>query len=113
MYIYWFEVVRLYLLRSFGKLLLLLVDEIVMSFLKKKVVYKMVKVLEVEREENLGLLFGVLRLFFDSWVDYFDVVEFDRRVWVWYCVICLEVDSGLNGWGGKGLVKLVDFLKLR
>ncbi|KAK4175581.1 hypothetical protein QBC36DRAFT_22211 [Triangularia setosa] len=106
------EAARLYLLRSFGKPSPP-ADEPATSPSKKKAVHKTAKALEAEREENLGLLLGALRLLFDSWADHLDVAELDRRTWAWYCAIRPEVDSGPNGWGGKGAVKLVDILKLR
>ncbi|KAK4677081.1 hypothetical protein QC764_408430 [Podospora pseudoanserina] len=107
------EAARSYLLRSFGKPSPPPADETATSPSKKKAVHKTAKVLEAEREENLGLLLGALRLLFDSWADHLDVAELDRRTWAWYCAIRPEVDSGPNGWGGKGSVKLVDLLKLR
>ncbi|KAK0742453.1 hypothetical protein B0T21DRAFT_382057 [Apiosordaria backusii] len=106
------EAARSYLLRSFGKPSPP-ADETATSPAKKKAVHKTAKALEAEKEENLGLLLGALRLLFDSWADHLDVAELDRRTWAWYCAIRPEVDSGPNGWGGKGAVKLVDILNLR
>jgi len=66
-----------------------------------------------EKEENLGLLLGALRLLFDSWADHLTATDLDRRAWSWYVAVRPDVDSGPSGWGAKGLLKLEDILKLR
>jgi hypothetical protein len=71
------------------------------------------KVLELEREENLGLLLGALRLVFDSWADHLTATELDGRAWSWYVSVRPDVESGPSGWGAKGLLKLEDILNLR
>ncbi|KAK4126985.1 hypothetical protein N657DRAFT_640868 [Parathielavia appendiculata] len=71
------------------------------------------KAMEAEKEENLGLLLGALRIVFDSWADHLDAVELDRRAWGWYLAVRPDVESGQAGWGAKGKVKLSDILKLR
>jgi hypothetical protein len=77
---------------------------------KKK---KTVKAMDAEKEENLGLLLGALRIVFDSWADHISAAELDRRAWSWYVAVRPEVDAGPSGWGAKGAVKLKDILALR
>ncbi|KAH6678660.1 hypothetical protein B0J14DRAFT_559784 [Halenospora varia] len=67
----------------------------------------------VEKEENLGMLFGALDLLFGSWVQHIGKDELDRRAWGWYVNVRPEVEGGVAGWGGKGNVKLSDILALR
>ncbi|KAK3303306.1 uncharacterized protein B0T15DRAFT_401506 [Chaetomium strumarium] len=74
---------------------------------------KTLKALEAEKEENLGLLLGALRMLFDSWADHLDAAELDRRAWGWYVAVRPDVESGQAGWGAKGTVKLSDVLRLR
>ncbi|KAK4099410.1 hypothetical protein N658DRAFT_429839 [Parathielavia hyrcaniae] len=74
---------------------------------------KTLKAIEAEKEENLGLLLGALRIVFDNWADHLDAAELDRRAWGWYIAVRPDVDSGQAGWGAKGKVKLSDILKLR
>lgn len=71
------------------------------------------KAVEAEKESNLGMLLGALRIVFDSWADHLDAAELDRRAWGWYVAVRPEVESGQAGWGAKGIVKLSDVLKLR
>ncbi|CAK7202076.1 hypothetical protein SEUCBS139899_004796 [Sporothrix eucalyptigena] len=77
---------------------------------KKK---KTVKAMDAEKEENLSLLLGALRIVFDSWADHVTAAELDRRAWSWYVAVRPDVESGPSGWGAKGLVKLKDILALR
>lgn len=102
------EAARSYLLRSFASVPL---DEgtAATSPAKKKTV----KVQDAEKEENLGLLLGALRLLFDSWADHLAPDELDRRAWSWYSAVRPEVESGPSGWGAKGVLKLKDILNLR
>ncbi|KAB5566540.1 hypothetical protein GE09DRAFT_738462 [Coniochaeta sp. 2T2.1] len=79
----------------------------------KKPAKRTVKELDKEKEENLGLLFGALRLLFDSWADHLSPADLDRRAWSWYVAVRPEVDVGPSGWGAKGVLKLEDILKLR
>lgn len=44
---------------------------------------KTLKALEAEKEENLGLLLGALRIVFDSWASHLGAAELDRRAWGW------------------------------
>ncbi|KAK4109786.1 hypothetical protein N656DRAFT_782646 [Canariomyces notabilis] len=71
------------------------------------------KAMAAEKEENLGLLLGALRIVFDSWADHLGVAELDRRAWSWYIAVRPDVESGQAGWGAKGLVRLSDILNLR
>ncbi|KAL2149383.1 hypothetical protein VTH82DRAFT_8731 [Thermothelomyces myriococcoides] len=75
--------------------------------------HKTQRELEAEREENLGLLLGALRIVFDSWASHLGPVELDKRAWGWYIAVRPDVDSGQAGWGAKGKIKLSDVLKLR
>ncbi|ESZ94021.1 hypothetical protein SBOR_5599 [Sclerotinia borealis F-4128] len=77
---------------------------------KKK---KTAKVVAEEKEENLGLLMGALDLLLESWVDHIGKDELDRRAWGWYVQVRPEVEGGVAGWGGKGVVKLSEILALR
>ncbi|PQE06491.1 hypothetical protein CJF32_00002381 [Rutstroemia sp. NJR-2017a WRK4] len=80
---------------------------------KKKTKKKTGKMIEEEKEKNLGLLLGALDLLFESWVGHIGKEELDRRAWGWYVQCRPEVESGVAGWGGKGVVKLADILALR
>jgi hypothetical protein len=37
----------------------------------------------------------------------------DKRAWAWYLRVRPDVQSGAQGWGEKGQVKLSDILALR
>lgn len=74
---------------------------------------KTVKAENAEKEENLGLLLGALRLLFDSWADFLSADELDRRAWSWYTAARPEVDFGPSGWGAKGTLRLKTILDLR
>ncbi|TGO26310.1 hypothetical protein BPAE_0062g00310 [Botrytis paeoniae] len=77
---------------------------------KKK---KTAKALAEEKEDNLGLLMGALDLLFESWVEHIGKEELDRRAWGWYVQVRPEVESGVAGWGGKGVVRLSEILALK
>lgn len=66
-----------------------------------------------EKEQNLALLLGALRLLFDSWADRLPADELDRRAWGWYSAVRPAVASGAAGWGAKGVLQLKDLLDLR
>ena len=100
------EGARGYLLRGFGRVV---VEGVGKSPPKRRTV----KAEEAEREENLGLVLGALRMVFESWADTLDTAELDRRAWGWYVAVRPEVESGQAGWGQKGRVRLSDVLKLR
>jgi len=74
---------------------------------------KTVKALGAEKEENLGLLLGALRIVYDSWADHLTAAELDRRAWSWYVAVRPSVESGVSGWGAKSTLKLQDVLDLR
>ncbi|KAK3953667.1 hypothetical protein QBC32DRAFT_233971 [Pseudoneurospora amorphoporcata] len=71
------------------------------------------KQLEAEREENLGLLLGALRLLFDSWKGHLTAAELDKRAWAWYTAVRPDVEAGPAGWGAKGRLELKRILDLR
>lgn len=66
-----------------------------------------------QKEENLGLLLGALKLLFDSWSVTLSSDDLSRRAWTWYVKVRPEVEHGAAGWGGKGQVKLQTILDLR
>ncbi|KAK3504029.1 hypothetical protein B0T13DRAFT_533757 [Neurospora crassa] len=80
---------------------------------KKTKTRKTQKQLEAEREENLGLLLGALRLLFDSWRDHLAAAELDKRAWAWYVAVRPDVEAGPGGWGAKGTLRLKSILDLR
>lgn len=101
------EAARSYLLKSFAS-----ADvggEAASTPAKKKTV----KAENAQKEENLGLLLGALRLLFDSWADFLSADELDRRAWSWYTAARPEVESGPSGWGAKGTLRLKTILDLR
>lgn len=69
--------------------------------------------LAAERERNLALLLGALELLVESWRGTLSNEELDRRAWGWYVRVRPDVEAGVAGWGGKGLVRLADVLDLR
>ncbi|KAK0707475.1 hypothetical protein B0H67DRAFT_495440 [Lasiosphaeris hirsuta] len=77
---------------------------------KKK---KTIKEMEAEKEANLALLLGALRIVFDSWADHLAPAELDRRAWGWYTAVRPEVDGGPAGWGAKSILRLSEILKLK
>ncbi|KAF3761902.1 hypothetical protein M406DRAFT_282003 [Cryphonectria parasitica EP155] len=102
------EAARSYLLRNFASAP---VDDgdAATSPAKKKTI----RAQDAEKEENLGLLLGALRLLFDSWADTLGAQELDRRAWGWYTAVRPEVESGPSGWGAKGTLRLKSILDLR
>lgn len=103
------EAARSYLLKSFASAPAGVGGEAASSPAKKKTV----KAENAQKEENLGLLLGALRLLFDSWADFLSVDELDRRAWSWYTAARPEVESGPSGWGAKGILRLKTILDLR
>ncbi|KAK3316343.1 hypothetical protein B0H66DRAFT_292124 [Apodospora peruviana] len=79
----------------------------------KKKANKSQKEMGKEKEENVGLLLGALRIVFDSWADHLTASELDRKAWSWYVAVRPDVESGPGGWGAKGVLKLKDILDLR
>ncbi|KAK7742370.1 hypothetical protein SLS53_004515 [Cytospora paraplurivora] len=104
------EAARSYLLRSFASAPAAEGDGDTATTAAKK---KTVKAQDAEKEENLGLLLGALRLLFDSWADFLTTDELDRRAWSWYSAARPEVDYGPSGWGAKGVLRLKTILDLR
>lgn len=74
---------------------------------------KTIKAQDAEKEDNLGMLLGALRLLFDSWADFLSTEELDRRAWSWYSAARPEVEYGPSGWGAKGVLRLKTILDLR
>lgn len=66
-----------------------------------------------QKERNLGILLQTLDIVFSSWADTLDRTELDRRAWAWYVRVRPDVQSGAAGWGGKGVVRMEDILKLK
>jgi hypothetical protein len=69
--------------------------------------------IEDEKEECLGQLLCAIDLVCRSWLPKLDKTELDRRAWSWYIRVRPDVQSGPQGWGEKGQVKLCDILALR
>ncbi|KAH8884668.1 hypothetical protein GQ53DRAFT_846106 [Thozetella sp. PMI_491] len=74
---------------------------------------KTIKAQDAEKEQNLGLLFGALRIVLDSWADHLTPSELDSRAWSWYIKVRPDVDAGVQGWGAKGALKLGNILALQ
>lgn len=106
------EQARAYLLKSFATASLEEEDETGTgkSPKKKKTT---AKALEAEKEDNLGMLLGALRIVLDSWADHLTPTELDMRAWTWYTKVRPEVESGPSGWGAKGILRLNDVLELK
>jgi hypothetical protein len=68
---------------------------------------------ESEKEGNLSLFLGALRLLYDSWADNLTPRELDQKAWSWYVAVRPDVESGLSGWGAKGSLALRRILDLR
>ncbi|KAH8666307.1 hypothetical protein BX600DRAFT_511250 [Xylariales sp. PMI_506] len=100
------EAARAYLLRSFAARLENDGEE---AAPKKKTA----KIIEAEKQENLGRLLGAIRMLCDSWHGHLTADALDRRAWNWYVAVRPEVESGPSGWGAKGNLKLADILALR
>ncbi|KAH6842853.1 hypothetical protein B0I37DRAFT_383028 [Chaetomium sp. MPI-CAGE-AT-0009] len=113
------EQARGYLLRSFGSAVVAAAEgegataAAAAATGKSPKKAKTLKAMEMEKEENLGLLLGALRIVFDSWAGHLGAAELDRRAWGWYVAVRPDVESGTAGWGAKGKIKLSDVLKLK
>jgi hypothetical protein len=66
-----------------------------------------------EKEESVACLLFVIDSVCKSWATTLNKDELDRRAWAWYLKIRPDVQSGVQGWGQKGQVKLSDILALR
>ncbi|OQD85829.1 hypothetical protein PENANT_c009G07741 [Penicillium antarcticum] len=74
---------------------------------------KSVTTIEDEKEECLGRLLSAIDTVCQSWVPKLEQAELDRRAWSWYIRVRPDVQSGVQGWGEKGQVKLSDILALQ
>ncbi|EFX04307.1 impact protein-like protein [Grosmannia clavigera kw1407] len=101
------EAARQYLLKSFASA----EEGAAPGAVSKK--RKTVKALDAEKEDNLALLLGALRLLYDSWADHLTPAELDRRAWSWYVAVRPDVDVGPAGWGAKARLRLSAILALR
>lgn len=70
-------------------------------------------VVEKEKEECVGCLIRTIDLVCQSWNSTLNTNELDKRAWAWYVRVRPDVQSGAQGWGGKGEVKLSDIMNLR
>lgn len=66
-----------------------------------------------DNEESVACLLSVIDSICRSWATNLKKEELDRRAWVWYLKVRPDVQSGVQGWGQKGQVKLSDILALR
>lgn len=66
-----------------------------------------------ENEESVACLLSVIDSVCQSWATNLTKEELDRRAWAWYLKVRPDVQSGVQGWGQKGQVKLSDILALR
>ena len=69
--------------------------------------------LAAEREENAAMLLVALDALFESWANVLTREELDRRAWSWYVAVRPDVETGIKGWGEKGVVDLGKILKLK
>lgn len=70
-------------------------------------------VLDYEKEECVACLLSAIDSVCRSWATNLKKDELDRRAWAWYLKVRPNVQSGVQGWGQKGQVKLSDILALR
>lgn len=66
-----------------------------------------------EKEECVACLLSAIDSVCRSWAPTLKKDELDRRAWAWYLKVRPDVQSGVQGWGQKGQVKLSDILALR
>ena len=69
--------------------------------------------LNAEKERNAANVLRAIDLLCQSWAGVLKPDELDRRAWSWYVHVRPEVQDGIPGWGGKGVVRLEEILKLR
>ncbi|KAL4736587.1 hypothetical protein BDV11DRAFT_172795 [Aspergillus similis] len=74
---------------------------------------KSVTQIEKEREVCLGHLLRSIDLVCQSWASTLSAEVLDRRAWAWYVRVRPSVQSGIEGWGEKGAVRLSDILALK
>lgn len=68
---------------------------------------------EVEKEVCLGRLLRSIDLVCQSWASTLSVEDLDRRAWSWYARVRPSVQTGPEGWGEKGVVKISEILALK
>ena len=66
-----------------------------------------------EKEDCVGHLVHAIDSVSSSWASTLNKSELDKRAWAWYLRLRPDVQSGAQGWGEKGHVKLSDILALR
>ena len=101
--IYTAQSARLYLLRS--------ISSVQQSVARSK--SKSNTVLGQEKEESVASLLSAIDSVCRSWASNLKKDELDRRAWAWYLKVRPDVQSGVQGWGQKGQVKLSDIFALR
>ncbi|KAL5338708.1 hypothetical protein BJX70DRAFT_191651 [Aspergillus crustosus] len=67
----------------------------------------------LEKEACLGHLLQAIDLVCQSWASTLSANELDRRAWAWYVHVRPSIQTGREGWGEKGTVKLSEILSLR
>jgi hypothetical protein len=66
-----------------------------------------------EKEDCVGHLVHAIDSVCSSWSTTLSKNDLDKRAWAWYLRVRPDVQSGAQGWGEKGQVKLSDILALR
>ncbi|KAJ5287545.1 hypothetical protein N7478_003231 [Penicillium angulare] len=66
-----------------------------------------------EQEDNVGHLLRAINSVCFSWSTTLDRSELDKRAWAWYLRVRPDVQSGAQGWGEKGQLRLSNILDLR
>ncbi|KAL4885070.1 hypothetical protein BJY04DRAFT_214949 [Aspergillus karnatakaensis] len=66
-----------------------------------------------EKQACLSQLLQSIDLVCQSWAPTLTVEELDRRAWAWYVHVRPSIQSGREGWGEKGAVKLSEILSLK
>lgn len=69
--------------------------------------------LSPEKEKCLGMLLHAIDIVCRSWASTLSAEELDRRAWSWYLRVRPDVQTGVAGWGEKGMVRLADILALK
>ncbi|KAJ5094004.1 hypothetical protein N7456_009865 [Penicillium angulare] len=66
-----------------------------------------------EQEKNVGHLLHAIDSVCFSWSTTLDRPDLDKRAWAWYLRVRPDVQSGAQGWGEKGQLRLSDILDLQ
>lgn len=66
-----------------------------------------------EKEDCVGHLVRAIDSVCSSWSTTLNSGELDKRAWAWYLRVRPDVQTGAQGWGEKGQVKLADILALQ